>query len=370
MSSYHLITNTPVTKRLPEYRMSMHDVTAYGSDNLYPQRMREVMNISPITKSAVGLIANFIRGDGFENGDIEVNRFGETANDILRKISEDQALFNGYALHLNSNAAGKVIEVQTVDFEFCRLGLANQKGIIKDVKVSNNWENSNGEILPDSSKVSPVKYKLFDPRTNGEEALKNQKGMLWYSVPKKNHYPLSSLDAIIETCHSDQELAQFELGNLVNGFLSMSVFKFPTGGDTEVEEEELKKKLNGLKGAKNANSIIVAAIDEDSEFSGNLVEQIPANNNDTLFIQTTLNVKNRILQNYALPAGLMGMLPEGSVFTATQLADEFTYMNLRVKDARTMISKHFEKMGLPVGQIKPNQFESSQMLEENATITG
>lgn len=369
MSGFHVINNTPVTKRLPESRLTGENITSYGSDNLYPQRMKEVALLSPITKSAISLIATFIRGDGFTNNPV-VNEAGETANDILRLIAEDQALYNGYGLHLNSSGLGNVSEVQHVPFEFIRLGLANQKGIIRDVKVSNNWEQSNADILPDPALSKPVTYRIYNQASAANEAITTARGMVLYAVPKKNHYPLASLDAIIETAHSDHELQCFELGNISNGFLSMSIFKYPSGGDTEVEEKELVEKLNAFKGSRNANSILVAPIDEDWEGSGNLVEQIPANNNDTLFQNTTLNVKNRILQNYALPAGLMGMLPEGAVFTATQLADEFTYMNLRVKDIRKMISAQFEKLGLNVGEIQPNQFESSQMLENNGTITG
>jgi hypothetical protein len=193
--------------------------------------------------------------------------------------------------------------------------------------------------------------------------------MVLYITPKKNEYPLASIDAIIETAQSDSELQKFELGNIVNGFLSMSIFKYPSSGD-DVQEDAIREKVKQFQGAMAANSIMVVGIDEDSENFQNLIEQVPANNNDSLFINTTLNVKNRILQNFALPSGLMGMLPEGAVFTATQLADEYTYMNLRTKDIRNTLARQFDKLGLDVGKIVPNQFESSQMLTNNDTTQG
>jgi hypothetical protein len=63
----------------------------------------------------------------------------------------------------------------------------------------------------------------------------------------------------------------------------------------------------------------------------------------------------------------MGLLPEGSIFSAQQLADEYTYMNLRTKDTRNHIERQMAKLGLDVGRIVPNQFASSQMAENGTT---
>ena len=358
----------PTYQRIATPRDSVDGILMYGIDNLYPQMIESVFNLSPITKSAVNLMANFIRGDGFERGDVEVNEMGETANDVLHSISQDMALYNGYGLHLNSNGLGKVTTVEHIPFEFIRFGLANQEGRIRDVKISNNWESSNQQQLP-NNKLNAKKYLLYNDSQNATEALTSGRGMVLYITPKKNEYPLSSIDAIIETAQSDSELQKFELGNIVNGFLSMSIFKYPSSGD-DVQEDAIREKVKQFQGAMAANSIMVVGIDEDSENFQNLIEQVPANNNDSLFINTTLNVKNRILQNFALPSGLMGMLPEGAVFTATQLADEYTYMNLRTKDIRNTLARQFDKLGLDVGKIVPNQFESSQMLTNNDTTQG
>jgi hypothetical protein len=358
----------PTYQRIATPRDSVDGILMYGIDNLYPQMIESVFNLSPITKSAVNLMANFIRGDGFERGDVEVNEMGETANDVLHSISQDMALYNGYGLHLNSNGLGKVTTVEHIPFEFIRFGLPNQEGRIRDVKISNNWESSNQQQLP-NNKLNAKKYLLYNDSQNATEALTSGRGMVLYITPKKNEYPLASIDAIIETAQSDSELQKFELGNIVNGFLSMSIFKYPSSGD-DVQEDAIREKVKQFQGAMAANSIMVVGIDEDSENFQNLIEQVPANNNDSLFINTTLNVKNRILQNFALPSGLMGMLPEGAVFTATQLADEYTYMNLRTKDIRNTLARQFDKLGLDVGKIVPNQFESSQMLTNNDTTQG
>lgn len=366
--NFGVITTEPVLARIPTTRNTSDRITEYGLDNLYPQRMHQVALLSPIAKSAISLVASFIRGDGFERGDVVINEQGETANDILKQLSNDRAEYNGYALHLNSTGIGKVQEVQHIPFEFVRLGLANQRGLIRDVKVSNNWNSSEAYLLP-IDEQNETRYLLFDHEQNGREALTTGRGMVLYNTPKKNTYPLCAIDAIVETCQSDHELQNFELGNITNGFLSMSIFKFPSSGDTEDEEEALRKKLNDLKGAANANSIIVASIDEDYE-GGSLVEQIPANNNDSLFINTTLNVRQRIIQNFGVPQSLLAVQNQGTLFSAQQIADDYTFMNLRTKDIRNELERQFAKLGLDVGKIVPNQFDSSLMHNTNGNEQG
>ena len=361
------INTLPELKRIPEPRDTVHKITSYGSDNLYPDRIKQVFLLSPIAKSCVAIQASFIRGDGFERGDKILNTKGETANDILQLVSEDQALFNGYGLHINSTGLGLPHTIEYLSFETIRLGLKNTQGNIKDCRVSINWAGSDSS-LPDNE-LRIQRYEIYDPTKAGGEAITTAKGMILYQTPRKNFYPLSAIDAIIEDCQSNHELSLFTLGNISNGFLSMSIFKYPSGGDSEVEEEELRKKLNQLKGAKNANSILVASIDEDAENTSNLVETIPANNNDSLFINSTINVRNSIIGSFAMPRSLVGHTPEASLFTAQQIADDYTYMNLRTKDIRNQIERTFnEKLGLDVGKIVPNQFEASQMLVNKPSI--
>ena len=355
-----------VSRRIPVQRNTVDRITEYGSDNLYPERMKQTLLVSPVAKAAVQILADFIMGEGFTNGDIMVNET-QTANDILRLIAWDRAFYNGYALQLNSTGIGVVKEVNYIPFEYCRLGLADQRGRIKDVRVSNNWEQADN-FLPKST-INEIGFQLFDAEQNGREALTTSKGMVLYSTPKENQYPLSQIDAIIETCESDYKLQQYEKAQLTNGFLGLTLVKFPSAGDLESQDArmELSKKLNELKGAENASSILVVGVDEDAENINNLIETVPSQT-ETLFVQTTINVKERIMQNASLPASLMGVLPTGSFITATQIADDFTYTNLRTKRIRQEIERQFDKLGLNLGTIIPNQFDSSTM-KENEPIT-
>ena len=106
---------------------------------------------------------------------------------------------------------------------------------------------------------------------------------------------------------------------------------------------------------------------------GDLIESVPALNNDSLFVNTALGVKNSILGTMSIPASLMGIVPDGFIFSAQQIADDYLFLTLKTKDIRNKIERQFEKLGQNLGKIVPNQFADSQMQEttnDNANTEG
>ena len=130
-----------IDKRLPTRIDPQWEITTYGQDNLYPQRMSELFKRSPLTKSAIEILTEFVAGEGWtSNHDKMINRFGQTWNDLLRVASKEFNTFTGFALHINYDGIGKIIEVQNVPFKYIRLGQKNRQGITTNCKLSSNWE--------------------------------------------------------------------------------------------------------------------------------------------------------------------------------------------------------------------------------------
>jgi hypothetical protein len=149
------------------------------------------------------------------------------------------------------------------------------------------------------------------------------------------------------------------LANIQNGFLGTTLFKYPGGFESDEDRKRTNDKVKTLKGSYNANSVIIAETPED--YTGNLIENIPANNNDKLFEATTKHIRDIILQNYAIPGPLMGVNPEGGIFTQQAIRDSYIYMNARTKNVRNEIARTFnvisDLFGSPVGMIKEQVFE-------------
>ena len=148
-----VLSRKPFIKRIPQQLNYRAEITTYDSDNLYPQRVEEIMYRSAITNSGIERIADFVNGDGFENGDIILNDKGQTVNDILRIISYDVAKFSsGFATHVNWNLLGEITDIMPLKFRYVRYGLPDDFGIHSDVKVNVNWEMATG-ILPRNQKT-------------------------------------------------------------------------------------------------------------------------------------------------------------------------------------------------------------------------
>jgi hypothetical protein len=356
---FYLNTNSVTQKRIETPVNHQWNIVDYGLSNLYPQLMEELYKRSPLTKAAIQVLSEFYAGEGWaQNGNEICNRYGQSFNEILRNIGDDLALFQGFALHMNYNGLGKIVEIQNIPFQYCRLGLPNEKGKINNVYVSRNWEEDYYKEKVYKG-IQPKKYSLFNPRTALEETITGGTGQVMYFTPKMFTYPLASFDAIRDAVQTDAEIQTFMLSNIQNGFLGATIFKYPGGFDNDEEKNNVLDKVKGLQGSGNANSILVAETPED--FTGSLIDAIPAPNNDKLFEITSKRVRDVILQNYAIPGPLMGVNPEGGIFTQQAIRDSYIYMNTRTRNKRKLIERLFfpvsQMFGVNLGEVKEQSFE-------------
>ena len=349
-----------ILNRLPEPIDVSRKIKQYGESNLYPQIVHSILLRSPLTKSAVALLADFFRGDGFEqNGDTVLNRHGQTLDDVLDRTARDLAEYRGFGVHFNFSAGGTPIEVTPVPFEYIRLGLPDKTGFSKDVKISNNWENVNSLNIEDGWDEHLQTFPLWRPF----DFKPTSKGAIFYfSDLGPARYPLCSFDPILDNAQSDAENQLFELNNLINGFHSGTIFKHFGPFENDRAKDRFVEQIDGMLGAKGGNSSMVLEVDEALAAS-TLVEALPANNNDTLFTQTTINIQSRVQQFFNIPGGLLAVSPTGSVFTVTELGNSFVYMNLRTKNDRRILERFFNRF-IGAGKIKTNSFEADQMIDQ------
>lgn len=361
MASY-FIGDALQLARVPEPLDISAEIKQYGANNLYPQIVHAIMLRSPLTKSAVKLLSDFFRGDGFTNqGETVLNRYGDTLNDVLKKAAEDLAEFRGFAIHLNFTPGGVPVELTPVPFEYCRLGLPDDTGLSTDIKISNNWEGAtiSGEL------ENVATFPIYSPMN---KKVSNEGAIYYYSDLGPARYPLCSFDPILDNAQSDAEAQLFEVNNLVNGFHGGTIFKHYGPFEDDRAKDRFIDQVNAMTGAKGGNSSLILEVDE--VLAGqNLIESLPANSIDTLFSQTTINIRDRVLQYFNIPGGLFAVAPQGSVFTVTELGSSYVYMNLRTRNDRRILERFFNKF-IPAGEIKINSFESDQVLNEVTPQTG
>lgn len=350
-------------KRLSSPIEFRRDITLYGSSNLYPQISQEIMWESPITSAAVRALTDFIVGDGFtENGDMVVNRFDQTLNDILKFVSHEDATFNGFALHFNVNDLGLITEINVVDFTYARFGLPDENGIHHDIKINPNWENDPNKTLEKGEDITT--FPIWGEEMTDEiaEQIEDFQGYILYYTPIRDQYPRVTFDAVLDSSQTNGEIQVFELGNIQNGFLGSSIYKHFGKIESEHERRTILNRLSQFKGASNANSIMLAEVPID--FDGTLLENLPANAQDALFATTNNNVVARIMANFSQPAPILGVQPpNGGIFNQEQIEDSYVYYNLRTKPRRNAITDVFNSFlqswylgPVSIGRIKEQKF--------------
>lgn len=339
----------PYLKRLPTVIDRTLGIQTYDVDNLYPQRADEVRRRSYTTKSAVERLAEFIDGEGFQDkilADLIMNADNMTGNDILDFIAQDKAAFSGFALHISYNLNYKISEITPIDFMFCRFGLPDEWGNVKEIRYSNNWERDMSKTVDRQFHV--LSYPVFNPnpevvRNQVEEwGMDNYPGQILLWTPRPGIYPECSFDPVFDNAQSQSEIGVFELSSIQNGFTATTIFKYPGKFESEQKKEEFKRKLNDHKGAAGAKSTIVVENPSGDELD--LIETIQMQNTDKMFEFTSKNVKNAIRENMSMPAPILGQLPETGMFNQEDIENSYTYFNAVTRGHRNQIARVFKKI--------------------------
>lgn len=155
-------------ERLTNVYWSTLNIQAYGRDNLYPQRMLNLILNSPTGGSCCERYQTFIEGNGLNDTEFSeyiVNRAGDTVDDIYSLLAKDMALYHGFALHVNYNLACEIVELNHIPFQDCRLEEETEGGQVIYINVHPDWTGhktrKGNKILVDKKHVD--KIYVFNP---------------------------------------------------------------------------------------------------------------------------------------------------------------------------------------------------------------
>ena len=366
------VAHTNFFERLPGTIDNQWDILTAGINNLYYQEVEQLRLASPLIKSSVEVLTDFLNGQGWETeGDRVVNDKGQTTKDILNLIAIDAARWSGaFAIHVNfglDSQGAKALELQRVPVEYIRLRVSKRAdGLITEVAVSNNWENSSNK-----GELKPENFKLLNPLTAAEETIKGGKGqVLFHTNTQNGQYPLATYDSILDTAITDATVQRYEQNNSAKGFHQAVFLKWPAPINSQKEEEELKAKVELMLGAQGSGIQVVTVGDE---FTADLVEVIEGVNQDDLFTSTLASIKDRVLSVFQQPPALLGQAPE-NVFSSVAFFESYQVYNVITRNKRDAISRAFNKvtalMGFSVGRLLENDIGEIKRIDTQSQNNG
>lgn len=354
------------TKRLTTAYWSTLNIQAYGKDNLYPQRMLDLLLNSITGGTCCNRYQAFIEGNGLNDTDFSeyiVNRAGDTVDDIYQLIAADMAVYHGFALHVNYNLACEIVELQHVPFQDCRLEEETESGQVTFINVHPDWTGHKTRrghtILVDKKTVdkiyvfNPIKEVVLSQivASGGIEKYKGQ--ILWFSMDGRFVYPKPIYDKAVTNLSTDEGLDNVKYRSTRNNFLMAGMLMRRKGtavgiddeGDAAnggtVSDDDFAANLDIFQGDVNACSIIDITYQADEDKP----QFVPfeATNYDNKFDSTEKSVTERIYSAFGQePFYLIRTGKTG--WSGNVVADAYEYYNSYVAKERRAISRAIKKI--------------------------
>lgn len=332
-----------VKKRITEKENKSSNIENYDSDNLYPQRVKDIILSSGTAKSCVRLMIKHIMGEGFTDKIFyksKVNR-NDSADALLRGVCFDTSFFGGRAYHIQYNGMLEIISVERIPFENCRLGIEEKTG---KIAVYDDWE------CISSPRIDNKEIKWFDKYTSKKDVifkqiqeaggLSNFGGHIWYR-PLSNEYPLSPIDSVLEDVISDKGIKDFRKSEISTGFMPSHMVEYGTKfEDDEAWEAEISK-WKEFQGTENAGKIICMENDTDKPIK---ITKIDLQNNDKIYEVTNRTVKDSIIESMSIPPVLLGVAVAGKLGNTKEISEAYKFYNSITYYERLEIEEEFKEL--------------------------
>ncbi len=348
-------------RRVDTTYLSTFGIKAYGRDNLYPQQAKAILDASSTGAQCCDRYARFIEGGGLENlalYDLEVNRMGDTTDDLVTLLAQDLATYGGFAIHVNYDLACRITELQHVPFECCRLAEDDDAGYIGRIVTHPDWSGTttrNGKIIKVNRDTITTFYR-FNPHPEVVRAqiaacggIDNYTGqIMWVSSAGRDRYPLPKYDRVLTDLSTDEGLSNIKFRNSRCNFLS-SGFVITRSSQALNEDDERKNiiKAEGFaediaqfQGDETANVLMSLTIENDEE-KPEFVE-FPTKNFDKDFEVTDRSVVERIYSAFEQEPFLC--IRNGKLgFSGTTIHDCYTYYSSLVNKEQRMIERSLNR---------------------------
>jgi hypothetical protein len=289
--------------RIPVFKESRNkDYIKYGDDNLYPDYLTYLFNKSAKHGAIIAGKAFYIFGEGYENGDVVVNRLGETLNDIAKKSIKDIEIYAGYRWEVIWNAGRKVSEIYHVDYTTIRVGKNGGYWFKENWDINNRDEET---FMPAFNPSAPFGSQLF--------AYNEYR-------PKTRYYPLPEYIGSNNFIETDIEISKYYLSAIRNGMTPSKMIQFFNGEPTEDKKREIEHRMaKKFAGAENAGKFLLVFNQVNASRSVE-VNDLSATDLDKHMIELNKTCQQEIFSGHRVTSPMLfGIKTEGQLGGNTEL---------------------------------------------------
>lgn len=348
----------------PEYREKKGSgYIEFGDRNDYPEYLLSLYNKSAKHNAIVRGKVNYIIGNGWATKEADAaadafikkaNSFGESLNDITRKVDIDIEIFGGAYLEVIwSEVGGMITDVNHIDYTKIRSNKDNTQFWYKS-----DWKDR---------KEQPVPIAAFNT------SVKQGKQILYIKEyrPGLQTYALPGYMGALNYIESDIEVSKHVLGNAQTGFSPSKMITLPNGEPSPDEkrniENRFEKRFTGADGKKFILSFVQNADRKP------IIEDLGASDlTKEDFSQVDTMIQQNIFSGHQITTpSLFGISEPGKLGSRTEMRDGYEiFKNTYVNDKQQFLESVFNmlaklkgaKQEMYIQPVEPISFEFSEQI--------
>jgi DNA-binding Lrp family transcriptional regulator len=313
--------------KIPVFKESKtRNYIKYGIDNDYPDYLTGLFNKSAKHNAILNGKSFYIFGKGFSNGNMIVNRLGESLNDVAKKCILDVEVYGGFRLEIIYNRKGLIAEIYHVSYTCIRL---SNDG---NYYFKEKWE-----------KYSHEEDATWIAAFNSDKPYGNQIFAYNEYRPDTRFYPLPNYIGCNNYIETDIEISKYYLSAIKNGMNPSKIIQFFEGEPTSDKKQEIESRFKRkFAGSENAGNIILVFSKDPNKKAE--ITDISATDLDKQFIEMNKTVQQEIFSGHLVTSPMLfGIKTEGQLGGNNELSISYSlFQNTYAKPKAENFSKEIE----------------------------
>jgi hypothetical protein len=336
----------------------------YGEDNNYFQFLIDRFNYSTTNGAIINNISKLVYGRGLSalDGNKKPNEYAQMkalfSDEDLRKIVMDRKMLGQFAFQLHYNDKhDKIIKAFHIPLQLLRAEKCNEEGEIQAYYYSDDWT--------DTKKYKPKRIPAFGYSKEKIEILYCKP----YTVGLKYYANVDYIGGLPYAL-LEQEVADYLINEVQNGFSGTKVVNFnngtPTPEEQEVTSRKVLSKLTGSRGQK-----VIIAFNDNVE-SKTTVDDIPLNDAPDHYTYLSEEAMRKIMLAHNVTSPLLFGIASTNGFSSN--ADELRnssilFDNMVVKPLQDQILEGIYKILAFNGISLKLYFDNLNQLDAQGDLT-
>lgn len=293
---------------------------SYGEDNKYAEYLTYLFNKCANHNAIVTGKSDYIFGEGFENGEMDINRLGESLNDISKRAILDTRIYGGFFLEVIYNRVGKISEIYHVDFTSLRVA---KDGGFYYKECWDKFNHDEKQLIPAFNPAMPYGsqiYAYFEYR------------------PMVRYYPLPDYIGCNNYIETDIEISKYYLSSIRNGMNPSKMIQFFKGEPTEDKKRAIERRMaSKFSGAENAGNFLLVFNDANASKSVE-INDLSGSDLDKMFVEMNKICQQQIFSGHKVTSPMLfGIKTEGQLGGTNELRTAYdifrnTYANIKADD--------------------------------------